>query len=323
MNAAQSEVSSVRRAIGALRRIGAQAWNNPITRRELRGRMRDRRIPVILIAHMLLAGCLASVAYLAIGGPAQAMAGPGGRSAGQTLWYGAYMLLLTEVALFSPALTTGSISGEREQKTLDVLVTTLLFPQRLVLGKLTAALVYVALLLLVTVPVLAMAVLLGDISLPEIAVGTAILGATALVTAAIGICISSLTRSVLASTAWTYVAILLVGVGAPTLALIPAAFLGITLSLAMERLHWVVQALVVYGSGMLVCTNPFVAAIAAKVLAEGKGSWLAFTALVTGPDGVPHALPLLSPWIVYVVLCIGTGAVLTWVSIRAVEYRRG
>ena len=324
MNADRPDVCLVQRAASALKDLGAPAWNNPIMRKELRGRIRDWRIPVILVAHLVLASCLASLAYLAIGRPAPAIPDwPGGRSARQGLWYGVYTLLLAEVALFTPSLTVGAISGEREHRTLEPVVTTLLCTHWLVLGKLIAALVYIALLILATVPVQAMAVLLGGVSLPEVLVGTVILLATALVTATMGICMSSLTRSALASTVWTYAAILLVGVGGPILALIPVILLGLTLSLAVERLHWAVQALVVYGSGVLVCANPFATAIAAKVLAEGKGSWLTFTTLVTGPDGVPHALPLLSPWIVYTLLCTGIGAMLTWVSIRAIEYRRG
>jgi len=307
-----------------LKDLGAQAWSNPVMRKELRARILDWRIPVILLAHLVLAGCMASLAYLVIDRPAQAAPErPIGRPARQTLWYGAYMLLLAEVALFSPALTVGAISGEREQKTLEPVVITLLHTRWVVLGKLIAALAYIALLILATVPVQVIAVLLGGISLPEVVVGIAILLATALVTAALGICISSLTRSTLASGIWTYAAILLLGVGGSILALIPLVVLGMTLGLALERLHWAVQALAIYGSSALICTNPFVTAIATKALADANGSWLGFSTLVTGPDGVSHALPVLSPWIAYTVLCICIGTVLTWASIRAIEHRRG
>ena len=324
MSTDRSAVFFLRRAARALQGLGAQAWNNPVMRKELRGRIRDWRIPVILVAHLVLAGCMASFAYLVTDMPAQAAPDrTSGRSTRPALWYGAYMLLLAEVALFSPCMTVGAISGEREQKTLEPVVVTLLRTRWLVLGKLIAALVYIALLILATVPVQVIAVLLGGISLPEVVVGIAILLATALVTAALGICISSLTRSALASVLWTYAAVLVLGVGGSILALIPLVVLGMTLGMALERLHWAVQVLVIYGSNVLICTNPFVTAIAAKALADANGSWLGFSALVTGPDGVPHALPLLSPWIAYAVLCTCIGATLTWASIRAIEHRRG
>jgi ABC-2 type transport system permease protein len=320
----RSAVCRLRWVARALKDLGAQAWNNPIMRKELRGRMRDWRIPVILVAHLVLAGCMASLAYLTISRPAQAAPDwPDERTARQGPWYGAYMLLLAEVALFSPSLTVGAISGEREQKTLEPLITTLLRTRWLVLGKLIAALAYIALLILATAPIQVIAVLLGGISLPEVVVGLVILIATALVTAALGICISSLTRSTLASGVWTYAAILLLGVGGSISTLIPLVFLGLALGQTMERLHWAVQALVIYGSNALICTNPFVTAITAKALAEGNGSWLVFSTLVTGPDGIPHTLPLLSPWIAYAALCIGIGVTLTWVSIRTIERRRG
>jgi ABC-2 type transport system permease protein len=320
----RSTVRLLRRAAHALKDLGAQAWNNPVMRKELRGRMRDWRIPVILVAHLVLAGCMASLAYLIIGGPTQATPDwPGRQSARQALWYAAYLLLLAEVALFSPSLTVGAISGEREQKTLEPVVITLLHTRWVVLGKLIAALVYITLLILATVPIQVIAVLLGDISLPEVLVGIAILMATALVTASLGICISSLTRSALASGIWTYAAVLLLGAGGSILALIPLVVLGMTLGRALERLHWAVQAVAMYGSSALICTNPFVTAIATKALADANGSWLGFSTLVTGPDGVSHALPVLSPWIAYAILCICIGAALTWASIRAIEHRRG
>lgn len=324
MSTDRSAVHLPRRVARALKDLGAQAWNNPVMRKELRARVRDWRIPVILLAQLALAGCMASFAYLVIERSAQATPEwPGGRSARQTLWYGATMLLLAEVALFAPALTVGALSGEREQRTLEPVIITLLRTRWIVFGKLAAALVYIALLILATAPVQVIAVLLGGISLPEALVGIAIVGATALVTASLGLCMSSLARSTLASGLWTYAAVLLLGVGGSVVALIPLAFLGLTLGLALDRLHWAVQALVFYGSSALICTNPFVTAIATQALAEGNGSWLGFSALVTGPDGVPHALPMLSPWIVYTVLCICIGATLTWASIRAVERRRG
>ena len=59
------------------------------------------------------------------------------------------------VLLTAPAVAAGSISGERERQTLDLLLVTKMSPLSIVLGKLASSLMYVMLLVVATLPIFA------------------------------------------------------------------------------------------------------------------------------------------------------------------------
>ena len=65
------------------------------------------------------------------------------------------------LSLIVPIMTSGSISGERERQTLDIMLTTPMKPFSIVLGKLAAVLMTVMLYIISTIPVLAIAFTLG------------------------------------------------------------------------------------------------------------------------------------------------------------------
>lgn len=69
------------------------------------------------------------------------------------------------VLLAAPAIAAGSISGERERQTLDLLLVTKMRPVSIVIGKLMSSLAYVLLLVISTMPVFAIAFYFGSISM--------------------------------------------------------------------------------------------------------------------------------------------------------------
>jgi ABC-type transport system involved in multi-copper enzyme maturation permease subunit len=72
------------------------------------------------------------------------------------------------ILLFLPAITCGAISGEKERNTLAVLLTTRLGPRTIVLEKLASRLVVVFMLLMLSLPLLAVAYSMGGVSLPDL-----------------------------------------------------------------------------------------------------------------------------------------------------------
>ena len=72
------------------------------------------------------------------------------------------------ILVFLPAITCGAIAGEKERNTLAILLTTRLGPLTIVLEKLASRLVVVFMLLLLSLPLLAVAYSLGGISLPDL-----------------------------------------------------------------------------------------------------------------------------------------------------------
>lgn len=73
------------------------------------------------------------------------------------------------VLLTAPAVAAGSISGERERQTLDLLLVTKMSPLSIVLGKLASSLMYVLLLVVATLPIFAIAFYFGAVSVVQVA----------------------------------------------------------------------------------------------------------------------------------------------------------
>ncbi len=78
------------------------------------------------------------------------------------------MLQLAAVLLLGPAVAAGLIARERERRTIEYLFTTHLTSAEIVLDKLAAAIAQLTVAVLAGVPVLAIAMLLGGITLEQV-----------------------------------------------------------------------------------------------------------------------------------------------------------
>jgi ABC-2 type transport system permease protein len=302
----------------------ARIWRNPIIHKELRARMRGWRAVVILIAQLVVLSCFASLIYFTVAeGSGTTSSGTIGQMMGQSLFYSTYMLLLVLVVFLSPAFTAGTISGERERKTLDLLITTLLPTRALVLGKLGSALAYMVILILVALPIQSLALMFGGVIFAEMVIGTVLLLVTALIAGAIGTFVSSLIRSSIASTVLTYGTILMLTVGLPVVAGILGAFVVNTFEDILYDGGWFLEALLYYVGGFLLSTNPFAVPIVSKILEDEQGTLFFFTVQLHGAQGGPISIPLVLPWAVYVPLCLVVSALLIAASIYVLERKRG
>lgn len=68
------------------------------------------------------------------------------------------------LSLVVPIITSGSISGEREKQTLDIMLTTPVKPFSIALGKLGSAMAIVMMYMISSIPVMAIAFVLGGMS---------------------------------------------------------------------------------------------------------------------------------------------------------------
>ena len=71
------------------------------------------------------------------------------------------------ISFIAPALTTGSISGEREKQTLDLLLCTRMTPLSIIIGKLFASISQIILLIIASFPIFSIVFLFGGISIKE------------------------------------------------------------------------------------------------------------------------------------------------------------
>lgn len=112
-----------------------------------------------------------------------------------------------------PALTAGSISGERERQTLDLMLTTTMKPADIVLGKLAASLSTMSLLIASSFPLLAVSFVYGGITLYDMLLLLLCYTAVALLCGSMGICFSSLFKRSTLATVVSYGVLLLIGAG--------------------------------------------------------------------------------------------------------------
>lgn len=187
---------------------------NPVLRREMVERMRGGRTFVVLTLYL---GLLSVVLYgtyevgRSSGDPAEAALL--GRSIFE--WQLFFMLLL--VLFLVPGQAAGAIAGERERQTLVPLQVTLLSPPQILLGKIGAAVAFLLLLVVATVPLLSVSYLIGGVTLGEILGGVLAVLFVGLAVGCVSATISTFSRRVQGATVLSYGAVLLLVLG--TLAL--------------------------------------------------------------------------------------------------------
>jgi ABC-type transport system involved in multi-copper enzyme maturation permease subunit len=140
---------------------------NPLLNKELRIRMRTWRTFALVSLYLLGLGGFALLFF-----SAQFSAVRMGYNSLSTIGQGLFAFLALfqfVLVVFSvPALVGNAISGERERQTFDLLICTQLTPFGIVLGKLTAALSAVVLLMLASLPLYGFVFLMGGASPGEL-----------------------------------------------------------------------------------------------------------------------------------------------------------
>jgi ABC-type transport system involved in multi-copper enzyme maturation permease subunit len=202
------------RRFGALRDIGSGMAAVGV--KELRGRMRGKRAFVILTVHLLL---VAGFAWMIENLAERAYSGGFNSSfsasaeIGRQLFMGIIFLLTLITLILAPASTAGAISLEREKQTLDLLTTTPISSLAIILGKLLSALSWILLLLLASIPVVALVFTFGGVGPDDVVKAYIVLLGTAFAYGAIGLFVSALVRRTQAATVINLVTVIFLTAG--------------------------------------------------------------------------------------------------------------
>jgi ABC-type transport system involved in multi-copper enzyme maturation permease subunit len=283
---------------------------NPVLVKELRGRMRGARAFVLLTIYLLILSGVTLLLYAALAGSAASDLNAG-RQIGKGLFLLIAAVALIEVCVITPSLTAGSIAGEKERQTYDLLIASLLSPWQIVWGKLGAALAFAVLIILAVVPLMSLAFLFGGVTLAELLIALVGLLVTAVFYATIGLFWSSLMRSTLGATTFALGSIIMMLLGIPFLALILALILGRDLPS-----EWLNSALFVYVAGAFVSIHPFIALqLTESQLTSGSNPFYSTITLGAGPGGRSHIL-VPSPWLAYLALALLFSAILLLFTVR-------
>lgn len=177
--------------------------NNPVYKREMAVRARSPRIPVLI---MLFNGILAAAALLNMYSSIVQV------RISNTIRYESFLQLYAFVATLEflllmfimPALTSASISGERERHTLELVFTTRLRAADIVAGKLMSALSQLLVMAFSSFPVLLLTFVYGSMNLKDLALLMFCFVTVALFCGSLGIFASALMRRSTFSNVVTY-----------------------------------------------------------------------------------------------------------------------
>ncbi len=190
--------------------LASLAWN-PIVARELRSRMRGWHAAVLLTAYLCVIGSFGYLVYASSAATTGNVVQEG--NAGAALFAAVAASVIATVALVVPGLVGPAISGERERQTLDLLLVTPLRPARIVIGKLAAALAFVAFLVVACLPLFSVSFLLGGVPLSKVFEAVAFALVLAFALGSVSILVSAALRRPAASTVVSYLALLVLVVG--------------------------------------------------------------------------------------------------------------
>jgi ABC-2 type transport system permease protein len=273
---------------------------NPVLARELRGRIRGNRALIILVIYLSIIAAVTLLVYAAAASSYRdGISDPeAGRGIGKAIFITVMVVSLIQVCIITPSLTAGTISGERERQTYDLLMTTLLSPLQIAIGKLSSALAFAMLLIFAALPMAGLSFLFGGVSGTELLIGVIGLIVTAVCYATIGLFWSSVMRTTLAAT--------VLAQGSVILLLLAVPFFFVISSILLDAFSGTPGRFYIYSMGLLLSAHPFIAlGLSATFLAEGEGALLINVPYDQGDLLLP------SPWLIYV----GISALLTLICL--------
>jgi len=214
--------------------------HNPILAFSARRRMRTLRTPALLTLYALV---LAAAAYFFVYQPFMGSTITMNDMRASVEGYAVLLILqFGLLILVAPAMTSGTISGERERQTLDLLLVTNTGTFRVVTGKLLESLGFLALLVLCSLPMLSLVLLTGGASMGQILVSILFLLLTALAALSVGMFCSSLFKRTVTATVVSYLTVFGIGI----LTLIPLFYdverigqLYDAMNIAGQKLHMI------------------------------------------------------------------------------------
>ncbi len=288
----------------------SRLFDNPITVKELQGRMRNYRTFILLTSYLGLMGLIVGFTYYyQTDSYSFTRYYPGMRQElGKSIFTALFLAELVLIYFIAPGLTSGAITSERERQTLDILKTTLITPRAMIYGKLGPAVIYLLLLIFTTVPIVSITFMFGGAGIPEMLIASILLLLTGIFLCALGIFFSSGLKSTTAATISSYGSIL-----SPILLIVVFYFVINTLSpsdyTVQDQINMISELWVIAS------VNPFLAAYLTQVmLVEDQSLFLISIPL----DGNIN-ITLLSPWIIYTIFYIIMIILLIEASIRLIS----
>ncbi|MBN2390947.1 MAG: hypothetical protein JXR84_09495 [Anaerolineae bacterium] len=235
-------------------------------------------------------------------------------------WFSGVILILTS-SLLVPISALGAFAGERENRTLDLLVTTTLKVRSIVLGKLASALLTGAIYVLAPLPLLMTGFWLGGVTTSELGITLLFLALAMLSGVSSALLISAFLKRTIAAVLIFYGLTL---ASAPVIMILATATAGLAdawrYGAFLNVQPFWIEALIQYGWVILAGLHPLTAAIVTEAMGFEQNSWLLlhFTVERWSPDPTRTMLGTLtlpSPWITYTLFTLITTIIMLRIAI--------
>ena len=192
---------------------------NPILLRELRGRLRTPRSYWLLCGALFLVSSIAMLLYSADYASLDGQSTFNG-TAGHTVFLALVVTALIAVNVIAPMMAAGSIAGERERQTFDLIVLTQMRPIDIVLGKVAATMAYCLLFVTALTPLMAITFLIGGVDVGELSIHYILIMSSALLYTCIGVYWSTRMQTAITATGYAFATILSLLLILPVLVLV-------------------------------------------------------------------------------------------------------
>ena len=287
--------------------------------KELRSLMRGARAYIIITISLVLMGALVGLVYGIYASAKDVVsATTTNNTIGKAVFATVVGMQWMMVCFLAPGLTAGALSAERERQTYDLLRTTLLPAHSLVEGKLSTGILFLVMLLVGGFPLLSLSFFLGGISIEEVIIAFSMLTVSAILFSSLGLFISSFVKTTLSSTVVSYVLTLLIIFGIPILLFVLLLMISLVTgsNLNLTQFHEnLLQIILVTIGYFLVSANPIAAAIASEIMLIEEQSF--FFAQLPLSNNVKY--PIISPWIVFIIMAALVSFLLIKISILNVR----
>lgn len=198
---------------------------NPMIRKELRQRMRDRRGWILPSLYLMALGGIAIFSYFEAGEQRMRYGGVflEGPDIGIPMFLAAVYAQLAVLLLLVPIFSASALTIEKEQHTLPALMTSLLTARQIWWGKFLSSLLFVLLLLIAGLPILSLTFAFGGIGIWELFIVTVTTIIILASMSAVGLYWSSVFRRSVSATAVTYATVIALSVVSGILFLVQAS----------------------------------------------------------------------------------------------------
>ncbi len=135
---------------------------NPILRKELQISSRSLKIPLVVMGYNIMLAMIAILAIAITNGSSYDFNYDYASLSGVFPFFASAQIGM--IILFVAIITGGSISGEREKQTLEVMLTTPMTPFSIAVGKMGSVIVKMMMFVISSIPILSIAFVLGGLS---------------------------------------------------------------------------------------------------------------------------------------------------------------